>query len=367
MTIDSLVVKIGTSSITDEGGAIDRSSVAKLCSEVAELRRRGLRVVVVTSGAIAAGLPELGLGGASRPTDAITLQAVATVGQSALMEVYRAALAAEGLVAGQVLLVPYDFIVRTQYLHARQTLNRLLDLGVVPVINENDAIADDEIRWGDNDRIAALVANLIDADRLVLLTDTAGLLTADPRVDDSASLIEEIHQIDHQHESAVGGAGSVRGSGGMASKLSAAKVASWSGVETVIAHAERDNVLLEAAADAPGVGTTIRARATKLAARKSWIAFAVVAQGAIMVDAGARRALEAGKSLLAAGVDSVRGTFDPGAPVEVIDNQGVVFAKGLVRHGSAEVERVAGRRSHELAPGTPAVVIHADDLVTIPG
>ena len=158
-----VVVKIGTSSLTDEEGRVDRSAVAKLCREAAGLRSGGTDVVIVTSAAIAAGLPELGLGGDRRPTDARTLQAVATVGQSALMEVYRAELAGHGLVAGQVLLTPHDFIVRAQYLHARQTLTRLLELGVVPIVNENDAIADDEIRWGDNDRIAALVANLVDA------------------------------------------------------------------------------------------------------------------------------------------------------------------------------------------------------------
>ena len=268
---------------------------------MAALRASGSDVVIVTSGAIAAGLPELGLGGANRPSDAVTLQAVATVGQLALMEVYRAELASHGLVSGQVLLTPHDFIVRAQYLHARQTLTCLLELGVVPVVNENDAIADDEIRWGDNDRIAALVANLVDADRLVLLTDTEGVLTGDPRVEHAASLIEVIHEIDSQTEAMAGGAGTVRGSGGMASKLAAAKIASWSGVDTVIANAAREDVVADAVAGAPGVGTTVRSRETRIAARKLWIAFAVVAQGRVVVDTGARRALETGKSLLAAG------------------------------------------------------------------
>ena len=361
-----VIVKIGTSSITDDEGAVNRATIAKLCREVAALRADGSDVVIVTSGAIAAGLPELGLGGANRPSDAVTLQAVATVGQLALMEVYRAELASHGLVSGQVLLTPHDFIVRAQYLHARQTLTCLLELGVVPVVNENDAIADDEIRWGDNDRIAALVANLVDADRLVLLTDTEGVLTADPRVEDSASLIEVIHEIDSQTEAMAGGAGTVRGSGGMASKLAAAKIASWSGIDTVIANAAREDVVAGAVAGAPGVGTTVRSRETRLAARKLWIAFAVVAQGRVVVDTGARRALESGKSLLAAGVRSVEGEFDPGSPVEVVDTEGSVFAKGLARHGSAEIGRVAGQRSDVLPAGSPAVVIHADDLVTIP-
>lgn len=361
-----VVVKIGTSSITDDEGVVNRGTIAKLCREVAALRASGSDVVIVTSGAIAAGLPELGLGGANRPSDAVTLQAVATVGQLALMEVYRAELASHGLVSGQVLLTPHDFIVRAQYLHARQTLTCLLELGVVPVVNENDAIADDEIRWGDNDRIAALVANLVDADRLVLLTDTEGVLTGDPRVEHAASLIEVIHEIDSQTEAMAGGAGTVRGSGGMASKLAAAKIASWSGVDTVIANAAREDVVADAVAGAPGVGTTVRSRETRIAARKLWIAFAVVAQGRVVVDTGARRALETGKSLPAAGVRSVDGEFDPGSPVEVVDTEGSVFAKGLARHGSAEIGRVAGQRSDVLPAGSPAVVIHADDLVTIP-
>ena len=364
--MSTVVIKIGTSSLTDDEGVIDTSMVARLCEQLVGLRADGHKVVLVTSAAIAAGLPELGLGGAKRPTDPITLQAVATVGQSALMEVYRREFATHGVVAGQVLLVPHDFIVRAQYLHARQTLTRLLELGVIPIVNENDAIADDEIRWGDNDRIAALVANLVEAERLVLLTDTEGLLTADPRIDQSASLIEEIVEIDHQHEALAGGAGSVRGSGGMASKLAAAKIAAWSGVDTVIAAAGRDHVIADAVAGVPGVGTTVRSRPVRLPARKAWIAFAVVGQGQIVVDAGARRALEGGKSLLAAGVRSVSGAFDPGSPIEIVDTDGEIFAKGLARHGVDEIRRAAGHRSDELPPGAPAVVVHADPLLALP-
>jgi len=365
--VRTVVVKVGTSSITNDEGAIAPEAIAKLCAEIADVRTSGVSVVLVTSGAIAAGLPELGLGGAQRPRDASTLQAVSTVGQLMLMERYRSELAGHGVIAGQVLLVPYDFIVRAQYLHARQTLVRLLELGVVPIINENDAIADDEIRWGDNDRIAALVANLVEADRLVLLTDTDGLQTSDPRVDQRASLIEEIQQIDQQHEQMAGGAGSARGSGGMTSKLAAAKIAAWSGIETVIANASRPQVVADATAGTAGVGTVVRARPHRLSARKSWIAFAVVAQGTVTVDVGARNALEAGKSLLAAGVSAVTGTFDAGAPVALIDTNGEPFAKGLARLDSVEISRSAGRRSTELSDGSAAVIIHADDLVTVPG
>ena len=363
----TIVAKIGTSSITDGTGTIDRASIEKFCSEVAALRSKGHQVVMVTSGAIAAGLPELGMGGDRRPTSMETLQAVATVGQSALMGMYREVFSGLGVVAGQVLLVPLDFVIRTQYVHASATLRKLLDLDVVPIVNENDAVADDEIRWGDNDRLAALVANLVQADLLVLLTDTAGVLTEDPRRNSNASLIEEIVEFDHYLQSRVGGAGTDRGSGGMASKLTAARVASLSGVPTVIADAKRPDVLADAAAGVAGVGTLVRASAQRMPARKLWIGFAVGSQGEVAVDSGARAALERGKSLLAIGVRSVSGTFDAGAPVEVREVEGEVFAKGLVRHSSDELRTAAGRRREDLPPGAPHVVVHANDLVVLPG
>ena len=226
---DTAVVKIGTSSITDDEGVIDRAMVAKLCDEVAALRATGRRV-----------------GGDRRPRDPVTLQAVAAGGQGGLIRAYREELGRHDLTVGQVLLAPLDFFVRAQYLHARGTLTRLLELGVVPVVNENDAIADDEIRFGDNDRIAALVAHLVVASTLVLLTDTPGLFTADPRLDREASLIEEIVEIDHELEGLAGRGGSIRGSGGMASKLAATKIARWSGVRTVIADAGRTGGMVDA-------------------------------------------------------------------------------------------------------------------------
>jgi len=361
------VVKVGTSSITDEEGVIDSSLVAKLCDEVAILREQGHWVVVVTSGAIAAGLPGLGMGGDGRPRDAVTLQAVSAVGQGHLIGTYQRELARHDLMVGQVLLAPLDFFVRKQYLHARGTLTRLLELGVVPVVNENDAIADDEIRFGDNDRIAALVAHLVEADLLVLLTDTPGLLTSDPRLDANASLIEEILEIDQELERLAGATGSVRGSGGMASKLAAAKIASWSGVRTVIADARRSGVVVDACAGTPGVGTVVRAREGRLGARRLWIAFAVGSSGRVQVDAGARKALEERRvSLLPAGVIGVTGTFDVGDAVEIVDPDGVVFAKGMVRQDARLVEAHMGIRTGELPDGVSHEVIHADDLVVLP-
>ncbi|MGH9190776.1 MAG: glutamate 5-kinase [Acidimicrobiales bacterium] len=361
-----VVAKIGTSSITDDQGDISRPAVDKLCSEVAGLRSQGHQVVVVTSGAISAGLPALGLSG-TRPADIATLQAISAVGQSRLMGVYDAALVAYGLVAGQVLLAPHDFVHRSQYLHARQTLSRLLELGVVPVVNENDAVADDEIRFGDNDRLAALVANLVSAELLVLLTDAPGLLSADPRLHSDGSLIEEIVEVDHELERIAGGRGTDRGSGGMASKLAAAKMASWSGVRTVIAAADRPAVLQGALAGGAGVGTVVRPHERRLGARKLWIAFAVGASGTVVVDDGARRALtERARSLLAAGVVAVQGKFEPDDAVEIADPSGRVFAKGLVRLSASDLASVAGRRTGDLPDGVPHEVVHRDDLVTLP-
>jgi len=361
-----VVAKIGTSSVTDVSGGLRIDAIERLCGQVAGLRVLGHRVVVVTSGAIAAGLPQLGMGGPDRPRDTPTLQAISAVGQSRLMAAYNQALTVHGLVSGQVLLAPLDFMIRAQYLQARQTLDRLLALGVVPVINENDAIADDEIRFGDNDRLAALVAHLVDAELLVLLTDTAGLLTADPRLDTSASLIEEIIEVDQALEQVAGGPGSAGGSGGMASKLAAAKLAAWTGVTTVIASSERPDVLVDALNGTGGVGTVVRAHQRRLPARKLWIAFAVGSRGRVLIDDGAERAIRGGASLLAAGVTGAEGGFAAMDPVEVVGPSGTV-AKGLVAHGVASVTAMAGKRSDQLADGVDPMVIHADDLVVVPG
>jgi glutamate 5-kinase len=361
-----VVVKVGTSSITDEAGSIDDRAVQKLCGEAAGLREAGHTVVIVSSGAIAAGLPAVGITG-ERPRDAVTLQAVSAVGQTRLMRHYESGFASHGVVVGQVLLDPHDFALRQQYLHARATLERLLELGIMPVVNENDAVADDEIRFGDNDRLAALVAHLLSADLLVLLTDAPGLLTADPRIDASASLIEEIIEVDHDFEAMAGGSGTVRGSGGMASKLAAAKIAAWSGVRAVIAQASRVGVLEDVVAGRAGAGTVVQPKPRRLPARKLWIAFAVGSSGTIVVDDGARAALlDRGVSLLAAGVRGVVGSFEPDDAVEIAGEDGRVFAKGLVRSSATALREVAGRRTGDLPDGAPHEVVHRDDLVVLP-
>jgi glutamate 5-kinase len=358
-----VVVKIGSASVTDAGGGIDIRVVGALSDELVALRRSGWVVVVVTSGAISTGWQAMG--GGPRPADLATLQAVSAVGQHRLMRVYDDAFTKRGLTAGQVLLAPLDFVHRRQYLHARQTLERLMELGVVPVVNENDATSDDEIRFGDNDRLAALVAHLVSAEMLVLLTDTPGLLSSDPRLGEATSLIEEVTEIDHELER-LAGPGGVLGSGGMVSKLAAAKMATWSGVAVVIADASRPGVIQAAVAREPGVGTTFRPHERRLPARKLWIAFAVGSSGTVVVDAGARQALiEREASLLPAGVTGVRGRFGAEDAVEIEGPDGKVFAKGLVRHDSASVACWAGRRSGDLPEGVAPELVHRDDLVVI--
>lgn len=344
------VVKVGSSSVNGE-------TVSRLCGELAAARAEGHTVVVVSSGAISAGWDALDRG-RQRPSDPAVLQAVSAVGQHRLMRLWQDGLDPHGLLAGQVLLAPLDFVHRTQYLHARGTLRHLADLGVVPVVNENDAVADEEIRFGDNDRLAALVAHLVGAQLLVLLTDTPGLLTADPRRDTEASLIQEVVEIDQHLERLAGGPGSAVGSGGMASKLAAAKIATWSGVQTVIADAARAGVLAAALADEAGVGTVFRARESRLSARKLWIAFALGSRGSLTVDDGARMALTGrGRSLLAAGVTGSTGAFRPDDAVEISGPDGEVFAKGLVRVHAERASEWMGRRSQ--------VVVHRDDLVLV--
>ncbi|HEX4126927.1 MAG TPA: glutamate 5-kinase [Acidimicrobiales bacterium] len=344
------VVKVGSSSVSSE-------TVARLCGEVVSARDAGHTVVVVSSGAISVGWDTLDRG-VPRPSDPAVLQAVSAVGQHRLMRMWQDGFEPHGVLAGQVLLAPLDFVHRTQYLHARGTLRHLAGLGVVPVVNENDAVADEEIRFGDNDRLAALVAHLVGAQLLVLLTDAPGLLTADPRRDGEASLIEEVVEIDQQLERLAGGPGTAAGSGGMASKLAAAKIATWSGVQTVIADAARPGVLAAALADEAGVGTVFRARDSRLSARKLWIAFALGSSGRLSVDEGAQAALIGrGRSLLAAGVIGVSGVFRPDDAVEITGPDGEVFAKGLVRVAAEQATEWMGRRSQ--------VVVHRDDLVLV--
>ena len=339
--------------------------VTSVADQLASARASGHEVLLVTSGAVASGVAGLGL--AERPSDILSLQALSAVGQPQLMAAYNAALERHGLTAAQLLLVHHDFVDRQQYLHARSTVDRLLELGCVPIVNENDAIANAEIRYGDNDHLAALLSHLVNADMLILLTDTAGLYTADPRTNPGATIVTEVAADDPLLAVETSGAGTDRGSGGMSSKLAAARIASWSGVQAVIAAAANPGAV-GAAIAGEDVGTRFLARDRQLSARKLWIAFAAEVQGVVVVDDGAGRAIvDRGTSLLPAGVTDVEGSFDAGAVVEVRGADGSAVARGLSAMSSSMIAQSKGRRTSELADLDIVEVVHRDDLVVLAG
>lgn len=353
-----IVVKIGSSSLAPGGGGLDMDAVALVVDHVAGLWERGHPTVLVSSGAVAAGIPVLG----RRPTDLPGFQVAAAVGQSRLMERYTARFQERGRTAGQVLLTKDVLGNRQQYLNAREALSRMLALGVVPIVNENDSVGVEELRFGDNDRLAAVVSHLAGARMLVLLTDTAGLFSGDPRLDAGAELIQAVRHTDEALDEVVQGAPGPLGSGGVATKVAAARMAAWSGIPTVIADAKEPDVVARAVAGEE-VGTWIDPHAVGLPARKLWIAFGQPADGRITVDAGAAAALvDRGKSLLAVGVTKVEGTFDAGAAVEVMGPSGLI-AKGQVEQSSTEIEAIAGTPSD----GAAGIVIHRDRLVVLVG
>jgi len=360
----TVVVKIGSSSVTDADSRLLSSAIAKLCDEVAGLRQLGHHVVVVSSGAVASGVGVLGF--TSRPKDLPTLQALSAVGQSHLMTAYNNELGRHGLIGGQILLTPLDFADRRQYSHARQTLRLLLELGVVPIINENDALANEEIRYSDNDRLAALVANLIGAERLVLLTDTDGLYDSDPRHNSDAALLQRVEDVDDTILSLAGGTGSDRGSGGMANKIQAGRIASLCGVRTVIAKATRPNVVIDAVNEVPGVGTIIEARQSSMGQRKLWIGFAARVLGDVTIDDGAVDALiSRGKSLLTAGVKEVQGDFSSRDCIEIKSIGGKVVARALAYQDAAELRPLVGVSSSQMSSDSLAIVAHRDDMVLL--
>ena len=352
-----VVVKVGSSSLVAEGGALDPEAIGRVVQQVAELWSAGYPTVLVSSGAVAAGLAVL----ETTPTDLAGFQVAAAVGQSRLMERYTTRFEESGLTAGQVLLTKDVLANRPQYLNARETLSRMLEVGVVPVVNENDSVGVEELRFGDNDRLAAVVSHLAGAGMLVVLTDTTGLFSGDPRFDDGARLITAVRHTDEALDEVIRGAPGPLGSGGVATKVAAARIAAWSGIPTVIADSREPSVGLQAVSGAT-VGTWIEPHDPGLPARKLWIAFGQPAEGTIEVDDGAVTALVAGgKSLLAVGIKSLAGEFSEGAAVEVKDERGSLIAKGLVRFSSERVAEVAGLHSSEVG----GEVIHRDDLVIL--
>ena len=357
---DTVVVKVGSTSLVGASGEPEHDRLQTLVGDLADLRAGGINVVFVSSGAIAAGLHPLGF--TSRPSDIPSLQAAAAVGQGRLFNSYSGLLADRGLTAAQVLLTRYDFMHRQQYLNARNTLEKLLSIGAVPIVNENDTIAVDEIRFGDNDRLAALVANLVRAKLLLLLTDAKGLHSVDPRVDPGAPVIDEVERITPELERVAGGRGSDISSGGMASKVAAAWVATFSGVGVVVAGAFEPDVVRKATTG-ERVGTYFHAHPRRVSARRLWIAFGQPPRGTVAVDQGARKAVvRDGRSLLAVGVVAVSGTFAPGDTVDLSTPENKVFARGLVRFSSEDLDSVKGRRTGEAAGHE---VIHRDHLIVL--
>jgi glutamate 5-kinase len=362
-----VVVKVGSSSLRRADGRLDRDQVGSLARQVIAVREAGSRIVLVSSGAVAAGMGLVGLD--RRPVDLPTLQACAAVGQSELIQTYQRVFERSGLAAGQILLSQDDFVRRARYLNARTSLRRLLELGAVPIINENDAVATDELSYGDNDHLAALVASMLDAELLVLLSDVDGLHDGDPRRDPDAPVIGRVDDVDALDRERIGGVGSYVGSGGMRTKVESARVAVKSATHAVVADARRPGVL-EAVLAGEDVGTWFVAGTRRLEARRLWIGFALSVHGRIHVDAGAVDALRArGTSLLAVGVVRADGSFGVGDAVEVVGPGGDVVARGLANYDVASVTELAGRSTHQaletLGPGFTREVIHRDDLVLL--
>ncbi len=341
-----LVVKVGSSLVTNEGRGIDAQAIATWAAEIAALRDLGREIVVVSSGAVAEGMKRLSW--VRRPQSMQDLQAAAAVGQMGLAQVYETEFRRFGLQTAQILLTHEDLADRTRYLNARSTLTRLIELGVIPIINENDTVVTDEIKVGDNDTLAALVTNLIEADALVILTDQAGLYTADPRSHPDARLLSKVKAGDPRLEAMAGGAGSLIGKGGMLTKVLAARRAASAGAHTIVASG-RESKVLQRLAGGEMIGTSFIANTAKLTARKQWIADQLQLRGALVLDAGALKALlRDGKSLLPIGVSEVQGDFARGDVVACLSQAGSEVGRGLINYASSETRRIIGKPSSEI-------------------
>jgi len=361
------VVKVGSTLVTNRGAGLDASAIARWAGQVAKLRQAGKELVLVSSGAIAEGMQRLGW--TRRPHAMHELQAAAAVGQMGLVQVYESCFRQHGLHTAQVLLTHADLVDRQRYLNARSTLLTLLGLGIIPVINENDTVVTDEIRFGDNDTLAALVTNLVEADYLIILTDREGLYTDDPRRNPRATLIRSAQAGESRLEELAGGTGSTIAKGGMLTKVLAAKRAARSGAQTVIASGNEPDVLVRLAAG-EAIGTLLSAQTTPLAARKQWLADHLQVAGRLGLDPGAAKALRSGgKSLLPVGVKSVEGEFERGAVVACLSPEGAEIARGLVNYNAQESRRIAGRASNEIEAILGYIdgpeLIHRDNLVLL--
>jgi glutamate 5-kinase len=362
-----IVVKVGSSLVTNNGDGLDRIAIAEWASQIATLVQQGKQVVLVSSGAVAEGMQRLGW--KKRPVAVNELQAAAAVGQMGLVQMYESCFSQHQLHTAQVLLTHDDLADRKRYLNARTTLRTLLDLKVIPIINENDTVVTDEIRFGDNDTLGSLVANLIEADVLVILTDQQGLYSADPRKDPNAQFVQHATAGDLALEQMAGGAGSSVGTGGMLTKILAAKRAARSGAHTVIASGRESNVLVRLSTG-EAIGTHLEATQMKIAARKQWLADHLRTTGKVVLDAGAVRVLVAeGKSLLPIGVTAVEGYFERGDVVACVDVDGNEVARGLVNYSASETARVMRKPSQQIESILGYVdeseLIHRDNLVLL--
>ncbi len=353
-----VVLKVGSSSLTNADGSIDQEAVLRVIDQVGTFWSAGCPTVLVSSGAVAAGSPALG----GRPTEITGLQVAAAIGQTLLMARYSQAFTEAGRIIGQVLITMDILSMRSQYLHARGALQRMLDCGIVPIVNENDTVAVEGLKMGDNDRLAAIVSHLIASGMLVILTDTDGLYSADPR-SGSGDRIPVVRHSDPVLDGLVVGGAGPMGSGGVATKIEAARMAAWSGIPTVIVRSTRPGVIQEII-EGRATGTYVLPGRSRLSARKLWLAFGQQPKGRVGIDDGAVRALvERGSSLLSVGVTGVEGEFIRGAAVEVRGPEGGLVGKGLASTGSSEMRRWMGKRSAEI--GAVGEVIHRDQLVVL--
>ncbi|MGB0127295.1 MAG: glutamate 5-kinase [Rhodocyclaceae bacterium] len=361
-----LVIKVGSALVTNNGAGLALDALAGWAAQIAQLHADGRQTLLVSSGAIAAGMQRLGW--KTRPKAIHELQAAAAVGQMGLVQAYESVFSRHGLHTAQILLTHDDLADRKRYLNARSTLAALLDLGVVPIINENDTVVTDEIKFGDNDTLGALVANLIDAECLIILTDQAGLYTADPRRDLTAQLVSHGRADDPAYTAMAGGTGSGISKGGMITKVRAARRAARSGAHTVIASGHEPNALVRLVSGEP-LGTLLEARIPPLAARKQWLADHLQLDGSLMLDEGAVKALTSGRSLLPVGVVSVEGEFERGSVVACRSAEGQEIARGLCNYSSSEARRIAKRPSSEIEAILGYIdepeIIHRDNMVLL--
>ena len=363
-----IVVKIGTTTLTDETGKLNTERIDEIARELTKLRKEGREVVFVTSAAISAGVERMGLSG--RPATIPEKQAVAAVGQGILMQVYEKAFASYNQMVGQILLTREDTVKRDRYTNIRNIFNALFAHKIIPIINENDAVAVDEIKIGDNDTLSAQVASIIDADILIILSDIEGLYTSNPSKDKNAKLLYEVPHITENVEKAAGGAGSKHGTGGMLTKIQAAKIVVSSGIAMVIASGKEKNVF-ERILDGESIGTLFLSRKDRLQFRKRWLAFGARVKGNLHVDAGCVNALEKGSSLLPAGIISIEGEFKSGATLSIFDPAGREIARGLSNYSSNEMNKIKGVKTslieQILGYKNFDEVIHRDNLVLMSG